>query len=143
MEISEIEDYLTDFEKSMGIEENFLKYPIDMLVEFNEDNIKEKIKENVKQIFKFKKLYYIAESKYIELLSLQQDIIGQQYDWYKFEFDRSLSMNEVKEFYITKDPKVKQVKRMLIKQQIQKNFFKLCIDSFIIQGERMHDFIKI
>jgi len=143
METSEIEKHMDDYEKSIGIEEYFLKYPVDMLMNFNTKNIKEKIKDNCVQLLNFKKLYFIAESRYIELEDLYQEVISEQFDWYKFEFDRSLNTDEIKEFYIHKDPKVKQIKRLLVKQKIQKNFFKLCIESLLTQGDRMHDFIKI
>jgi len=143
MEISELEKHMDNYEKSIGIEEYFLKYPVDMLMSFNSENIKEKIKDNVVQLFNFKKLFLIADSKYIEMEDLYQEVISEQFDWYKFEYDRSLSTVEIKEFYIHKDPKVKQIKRLLVKQKIQKNFFKLCIESLLNQGDRMHDYLKV
>jgi len=142
MEISEIEKHLDEYEKTIGVEEYLLKYPVDMMMTFNNENIKDKIKDNVAQLFNFKKLFLIAESKYIEMEDLYQEVISEQFDWYKFEYDRSLTTDEIKEFYIHKDPKVKQIKRVLVKQKIQKNFFKLCIESLIKQGDRMRDYIK-
>jgi len=143
MEVSDVEKHVDEFEKYIGIEEYLLKYPIDMMMDFNVENIKEKLKENILQLFKFKKLYLKSEAKLVEMEVLYQEVISEQYDWYKFEYDRSLSTMEIKEFYIQKDPKVKQIKRLLDKQKIQKNFFQLCIESLVIQGERMHDFIKV
>jgi len=143
METREVEKHLDEFEKVVGIQEYLLKYPIDMLLSFDINNIQSKIEENIKQVFKFETLFLISDSKYIELKSLYQETLSEQFDWYKFEYDRSLSGNEIKEFYIKKDPKVKQVKRLLDKQKIQRDFFKLCISSFLRQGERMHDYIKV
>lgn len=143
MEVSEIEKHMDSFEKEIGIEEYLLKYPIDMLMNFNTENIMDKLKDNAVQLFEFEKLFLKAEAKSIELQDLYQEVISEQFDWYKFEFDKSLSTAEIKEFYIQKDPKVKQLKRLLDKQKIQKNFFQLCIKSFLRQGDRMHDYIKV
>jgi hypothetical protein len=143
METSEIEKHMNEFEKSMDIESYLLKYPVDMLMDFNVENIKEKLKDNPKQLYNFQILYLKAKAKVIELEDLYQEVISEQFDWYKFEYDRSLSTLEIKEFYIHKDPKVKQIKRLLDKQKIQKNFFQLCIESFKNQGDRMHDFVKV
>ncbi len=142
MEASEIKKHMDEFEKTINIEEYFLKYPVDMLVTFNDDNIKTKLQENVDQVFKFKKLLFISEAKYNELEDLYDEVISDQFDWYKFEYDKSLNTLEIKEFYIRKDPKVKQIKRFLNKQKIRMNFFKLCLDCFLNQGERMRDYLK-
>jgi len=123
--------------------EYLLKYPIDMMLSFNNENLLDKLKDNCDQLVRFEKLFLIAEAKYIEMEDLYQEVVSEQYDWYKFEFDRSLNTAEIKEFYIRKDPKVKQIKRLLDKQKIQKNFFELCIKSYLRQGERMHDYIKV
>jgi len=143
MEISEFEKHMNEFEKNIGVEEYLLKYPIDMMLTFNEDNINQKLIDNIEQLGKFEILYLKSETKHIEIIDLYEEVMSEQYDWYKFEFDKSLSYAEIKEFYIQKDPKVKQIKRLLVKQKIQKNFFKLCINSLIRQGERIHDYIKI
>lgn len=143
METSEVEKHLNEFEKVVGIQEYLLKYPVDMLLSFDLNNIKEKIEENIKQIFKFETLFLTSEARYLEMQALYDETLSEQFDWYKFEYDRSLSTQEIKEFYIRKDPKVKQVKRLLDKQKIQRDFFKLCISSFLRQGERMHDYIKV
>lgn len=143
MNPQEAEKHLDEFEKTINIQEYLLKYPIDMLLSFDINNIKEKIEENIKQIYKFESLFLVSEFKYTELKSIYDEVISEQFDWYKFEYDRSLSTDEIKEFYIKKDPKVKQIKRLLDKQKIQRDFFKLCINSFLRQGERMHDYIKV
>jgi hypothetical protein len=143
METSEVEKHVDDFEKTIGIEEYLLKYPVDILLDFNIDNIKDKLKDNVAQVYKFEIRYLKAKAKYDEIMSLFDEVRSEQFDWYKFEYDKSLSTLEIKEFYIHKDPKVKKLKRLLDKQNIQKNFFKLCLRSFINQGTRMHDFIKV
>ena len=143
MEISDIEKHVDEFEKHIGIEEYLLKYPIDVLLSFNESTIKEKLKENVDLYFKYKVFDLKSTARLIELEALYHDITSEQYDWYKFEDTRSLTTAEIKEFYIRKDPKVKQIKRLVDKQKIQKNFFQLCIESLVTQGERMHDFVKV
>jgi len=143
METSEVEKHLNEFEKVIGIEEYLLKYPLDMMLSFDINNIQDKIEENIKQVFRFETLFLKAESKYLEMKDLYDEVLSEQFDWYKFEYDRSLNTEEIKEFYIRKDPKVKQIKRLLDKQKIQKDFFKLCIKSFLRQGERMHDYIKV
>jgi len=143
METSEIQKQIDEFEKNIGIEEYLLKYPIDMLLEFNNKNIKEKLKENSIKLYEFEKLYLENQIKFLKLQDLHHEIVSEQFDWYKFEYDRSLTTDEIKEFYIHKDPKVKQIKRLLDKQTIRKNFFKLCIKSFINQGRLMHDYVKV
>lgn len=143
MEISEVEKHLNEVEKNIGLQEYLLKYPIDMLMGFNKENLKQKLEENAVKLFDFEILLLKAEARYIELKDMYLEVLAEQFDWYKFEYDKSLSTAEIKEFYLQKDPAVKKIKRLLDKQIIQKNFFELCIRSLIRQGERMHDFIKV
>jgi len=143
MKVSEIENKLENFIKSNKLEEYFLKYPVDMLLDFNKHNIKEKLEDNSNQIFKYKKLLFKATTKYNEIKTLHEEIIGNQYNWYKFEYNKPLTNEEIIKYFIKRDPQYTNTKRLLNKQKIKKEFFQSCVDAFINQGNRIHDYIKV
>lgn len=141
MELSEIEDNLSEFWKLNGIEEYFLKYPIDMILDFNKTNIKEKLIDNTIQINNFKKLLLKAELKYKEFENVYQISMGEQYNYYKNNTPSSDS--EIENYHLAIDSKIIGLKQIQNKLKTKRDFFKTCIDTLIIQGERMHDYIKI
>lgn len=139
----EITKHMSEFDSDLGMDELLLKIPIDSMVAFNEKNVGEKLKENIVELTKYQQKYILEEARYLELQDLLERTCAEQFEWYKFEHERALENDEIQSYYLPKDPKVIKIKRMLYKQRLLRNFYKLCVDAFQQQSMRMHDFIKI
>jgi hypothetical protein len=56
-------------------------------------------------------------------------LIGQRYDFYRFEYDKELQKPEIEKYYIPKDKMVVQMKNIMMKQKIRVDFFKVCVNG--------------
>lgn len=143
MREEDVQKHIDEFQENMNLDELSLQYPIDLMLGFNKDNIEEKIRECAGQIAKFKMLHLKEYIKLQELQNILDRTICEQYDWYKFEHDRTLTKSEIESYYIPKDVKVTKLKRIVTKQNIRTDFFGICVDGFKHQLEMMHDYISL
>jgi len=141
--IDEVSSELCEFWELDGVEEYFLKYPIDYDVPIKEDNIKEKLLDNLKQLTKYEKLYLKSLERYIELRNIYKVTIAEQYDWYLYNFNKPIKPVEIKPYYLQKDPKIKNINKILTKLKLKRDFFKLCVDNYKLQSQQIHDYIKL
>ena len=125
------------------IEELRSVHPIDEMVLFTELNIGEKLKENSFLLVKYSELL-LKEKSILSVLEDKYDmLVGKQYDFYKFESERELSKPEIEKYYLPKDDKVRQMKKILRNQKARVDFFDTCVKSLNQMGWRMKDFISV
>jgi len=117
------------------------EYPIDEMVKFSELDLQEKLKVNSFWIVRFRDLYNRALSEYEHLEDLYEKLIGERYDWYRFESEKELDKYEIKNYYLPKDKKIIKMKKILARQKIKVDFFKMCLQGMEQQGWRMKSFI--
>lgn len=120
---------LSTEERNNIVEDLRQQYPIEDQCSFNEFNINDKLMENTQLYVQYKQLY---EHECFVLSQLQEkmDILkGNLYDQYKFESDRNLTKTEIEQYYIPGNKKFLKMKKILEKQEIKVQFFKLCVDS--------------
>ena len=117
------------------------EYPIVDQVSFNQFNISDKLQENMNLKMQYDELYdhhcYILE----KIMEKYDEIKCKRYDHYKFNHDRVLSKTEIEEYYLKSDPQLKKYNKVIEKQKLKVNFFKLCKDSIDKLYWRMKQFI--
>jgi hypothetical protein len=122
-------NYMNREDRDKIVEELREKYPIEKEVSFNEFNISEKLQENMTLKIKYQELYDKENFLYKELQNKYDILVGQRYDFYKFESDRNLTKTEIEQYYLPKDKKIRQLKEILKKQEIKVKFFEICMRS--------------
>jgi hypothetical protein len=118
------------------------QYPILDQCTFNEFNINDKLIENTKLYVQYKELYEHELFIYKQLEDKKDQLVGQRYDFYRFESDRNLGKTEIEQYYLPRDPKVKKMNQVLEKQKVKVDFFKLAMDSIEKLYWRMKEFLK-
>ncbi len=122
------------------LKELYDEYQIDEMVKFSELDLGEKIQDNSFWIVRFGDLYAQAQAEYDYLEELLEKLQGQRYDYYRFEFDKALDKTEIKNFYLPKDEKIIQMKRILARQKVKVEFYKLALKGFEKQQWNMKTF---
>lgn len=102
------------------------EYPIEDQVKFNEFTISDKLQENQELKVKYYELYEREKFLYDELIKKHDILMGQRYDFYRFESDRNLTKAEIEKYYLPKDKKIRQMSELITKQEIRVKFFELC-----------------
>jgi hypothetical protein len=143
MELSEIEEHIFNLNKDVNIEKFLLKHPIDVIVQFDETNYKEKLSDNSKHFFNFKKLKKLSEFKYEKIKSILNKCKSEQFEFYKYEFEKELTDDEITDLYFARDEKILNIENELSQEQLKIDFFQICIETFLNQSERLKDYIKI
>jgi len=116
-------------EKDKIVNELKETYPIEQQVSFNEFNLNDKLEENTKLKVKYQEL--LDNEQYIldKIKEKSEDIKGQVYDYYRFEYDRNLQKTEIENYYLNRHPKVKKINDLIDKQEIRVKFFKICVNA--------------
>jgi len=118
------------------------QYPIEDQLGFNEFNIKERLEKNPYLVLNYRSMYLREKEKLDRIEALRDKIIGERYDWYRFNYTKELSPKEVKDYYLPKDEKVIKVNTMYSQQQWKVSFFEACEKSMIQQGWSMKSWLE-
>lgn len=113
-----------DIEQNKMLEVLYKEYKVDELLRYNEHNIADKIKDNpfISEQFRLLFLKEAQNLKRVELL--YEEMVGKQYDHYKYESEKSLTKTEIERYYLPKDEKIIKMKELLHKQQLRTDFFE-------------------
>jgi len=122
------------------VDELVKEYNIYKLLEFDEFNLKEKIQNNSYLLMKFQDQLLKEEIKLDEYNELYEKLVGECYHKYRFEIDESLSKTEIEKYYLPRDKKIVQMKKILNKQKIRIKFFESCIKGIEKQYWNMKEF---
>jgi hypothetical protein len=118
------------------------EYPIETLIQFNEFNIREKLQQNAFLVLQYKE-YYLKEKNELDRLGAYRDkIIGERYDFYRFNHNQELKPNEIKDYYLPKDEKIIKINRLYKKQEWRVSFFEACTDALSQMGWRMKGWLE-
>lgn len=123
------------------LEELYNEYQIDEMVRFSELDIAEKLQDNTFWVVKFRDLLVKAQAEYEYLEGLLEKLIGQRYNYYRFNDDRELDKSEIKAYYIPQDSKVIHMKKILARQKLKVEFFKMCVAGMEKQQWNMKNFL--
>jgi hypothetical protein len=117
------------------------EYPIESIVKFNDLNIQEKLKDSAFLILHYKGLYLKEKNQLDRIGTLRDKIIGERFDFYRFNYEKELRTNEIKDYYLPKDEKIIRINRLYQKQQWRVDFFEAATEALIQQGWRMKSFL--
>jgi hypothetical protein len=124
------------------LEELYKEYPIDEMVRFSELDIAEKLQDNTYWVVKFRDLFFQAQADYEHLEDLLEKLIGQRYDHYRFHSDKELDKTEIKAYYLPQDSQILRMKKILARQKIKVEFFKMCVNGMEKQQWNMKNFLE-
>jgi hypothetical protein len=117
------------------------EYDVFGLLDYNEFNIKERIEKNPFLTEQFRLLLIKEKSNLMRLQNITDEYIGTLYDNLKHHNTISLGKVEIEKYYLPKDPKVIELKRLLIKQSIRVDFFEAVFEAFKTQGWLMKQWL--
>jgi hypothetical protein len=123
------------------LEDLYAEFPIDKMVKFSELDLQEKLQENPFWIVKFRDLYNKAQAEYEYLELLYDKCVGERYDYYRFESERELDKYEIKNYYLSKDKKVIQMKNIMARQKVKVDFYKMCLQGMEQLGWRLKTYV--
>lgn len=119
------------------------KFPIENEVSFNEFNIDERLQMNGNLILKYKGLYNETKIKLDRMIEIKEKIVGERYDYYRFNYDRVLTKPEIEKYYLPKDEKIIKCNDLIRKQQIKVDFFEMCYKTLEKVGWNMKTFCEL
>ena len=125
------------------LQELLREHNIEEMVKFDEFSIQEKLQNNAYKIVQYKELYIREKIQLDKLISLKEKIIGEQYDYYRFSYDKELRPQEITTYYLPKDEKIIQINKIIRKQEQRVEFFNLCVDALSKQAWNMKSFIEV
>ena len=109
------------------VEELKNEFPIEELVQFNEIDIQEKIQRSAYVIIQYDDLLKKEEMIYQDLEDKFDALLGKRYNHYRFEVDRELQKPEIEKYYLPSDSQIRQMKKIMLKQKVRVDFFKICL----------------
>lgn len=124
------------------IDNLLLEYPIHDIVKFDESNVRDKLEVNAFEVIKYQELFFKEKNELDKITALKDKIIGEQYDYYRFRYDKVLTPAEVKSYYLPKDPKILNINRLLRQQQWRIDFFEMCYKSINSMGWNMKSYLQ-
>ncbi len=124
------------------LKELYEQYPIDELVKFSELNIADRLQDNSYWVVKFRDELAKALADYDQLEEMLGTLTGQRYNHYRFELDKELDKSEIKNYYLPKDEKLIQLKKIMARQKVKVEFFKFCVAGMEKQQWNMKNFLE-
>jgi hypothetical protein len=118
------------------------EYQIQNLVKFADYNIQDKLQESAYQIVRFKEFFLKEKNTLDQLNALKEKTIGEQYDYYRFNFDKELKQQEIQAYYLPKDTKILKINSLIRRQQWRVDFFELCVDALTRQSWSMKSWLE-
>ena len=104
--------------------------------------MQDKLQKNPYLIVIYKEHYLKEKSILDKMISLKEKIIAEQYDHYRFNYDKELRPNEITTYYLNKDKKILQINNLIRKQQWRVDFFDMCVDGLTKQSWAMKSFLE-
>jgi len=123
-------------------EELLDQYPINEQVLFNDFNIEEKLQGQLKLEMQYNDLYIDAQYVFDKIDDILIDKKCELYDYYKFEYERTLSKSEIEDYYIPKHKDIKIINERLELQMVKVNFFKICFSAVKQLRWNIHSYLK-
>lgn len=129
-------------EKEEQLEKLKKEWPIEEDISFNEFNITEKLQNNAFLFAKYQDQLNREKAVMDKLLELKEKIIGDVYNYYRFEDDRQLQKPEIEKYYLPRDKKIIRINAIIRKQQTNVDYFTLCCKALDKVGWNMKNFLE-
>lgn len=129
-------------QKEEIIEELKNEWNIYDIVNFNEFNIQDKLREHAFQYARFSEQLNHEKFQLNKLKEMKEVLEGQLYHHYRFEMDETLQKGEIEKYYLPKDPKMRKMNKILRNQEIRVKFFEICTNAIDKVGWNMKNFLE-
>jgi len=134
-----VNDIKKEFNEALNIKtkiwnELYTEWPIVKEIEFSELNFLELLEKKEMLHLKYYDQLVNEQTKGQILEDKLDEVIGDRYDFYRFDYDKSLSPQEIKNYYLNRDSEVLNIKRMILYQKFKTEFFKMCVDNIYRLG---------
>ncbi len=110
------------------------------MVSFNDINIQDKLQKNAYLIAQYMEFLSVEKRVLEKFQDMYDDLVGRQYDYYRFSIDKELTKVEIEKYYLPKDKKVRQMKEILNRQMARVEFFDMCVKGLKQAGYNMSVF---
>lgn len=131
-----------EIDENKVISELEQEYDVSELLDFNEFNIGEKLQWNSFMVEKFRMLYISEKQKLGKLETNFNKVAGEKYDYYKYKDGRDLGKVEIERYYLTSDPELVRMKKIMQLQEVRVQFFEAITEAFKSQGFNMKNFLQ-
>lgn len=139
--MSEVSKESNESEVNKILEDLQQQYPIMEQVSFDEFSILEKQSRQPFLLMEYQGL--LDREKYIldELREMLDALVGKQYDYYKFQYDKELLKPEIEKYYLPNDKKIRKLKNIIRKQEVRVGFFEACVKGMSQLGWAIKNYI--
>lgn len=118
MKTNEINTLLQELERDWKIVD---------IVSFNELNLSEKLNIWPYELVRFNDQLLREKAKLNEVEELKDRVYGKEYDQLRFHSDKSLTKQEIEQYYLPSNPDVIKVNRAVKKQEMVVDYFESCV----------------
>ena len=137
-----------DFEKSEEelrieiLKDLKAEFPIEEEVKFNEFNIQSKLQNHAYVFMNYHSQLDKAKTDYNKMLELKDKIVGERYHYYRFNYEENLNKPEIEKYYLTQDPKILKINKLLRIQELRVEFFSMSVKALDKMGWNMKNFLE-
>ena len=138
--VDEIKEH--ENERELHIAELKKEYPIEDFIVFSEFDLKDKIEKLSMKLLEYQELLYKEQSLLDKIKEQRNRIVGERYNYYRFDFDKELTKYEIKEYYLTNDPNILAFDKTVRKQTWTVEFFEGCVKAIEKMTWTVKDYLK-
>ena len=124
------------------IEQLNIEHPITDIITFDEATVRDKLERNTFDVLRYQELYFKEKENLDKIIALKNKTMGEQYDHYRFGFDKVLTPAEIKSYYLPKDEKLIKINRLERQQQWRVDFFEVCYKAINNMGWNMKSYLQ-
>ena len=119
------------------------KFPIEEDLTFNEYTIQSKIEKHSYLLMKYHHQFINAKAKVNKLEEEYEKLVGEKYDYYRFNFEENLTKTEIEKYYLVKDKDILKLKQAIRIQTIVIDFFEMCVKELESMNWSIKSYIEI
>jgi hypothetical protein len=124
------------------IEELYKDHPLDEMIKFSEVDIQDKLQDNALLILQYTEFLYKEKDQLSKIENMRNVILGDRYDYYRFNYPKELKQSEIEKFYLPKDKKVIAINNIMRRQQWRVEFFEAAVKAITSMGWNMKSYLQ-
>jgi hypothetical protein len=124
------------------IEKLLTEHPIEEMVQFSEIDVREKLEKNEFLVVKYTELLHKEKDIFDKIIAMKEKVVGERYDYYRFNYPKELKSAEIEKFYLPKDNKILKINKLLRSQQWRVDFFETAVKALTRMGWNMKSYLQ-
>lgn len=129
-------------EKEILLDKLRAEYPIEELIQFDEYNISEKLKDHAFVLQQYEDFLLRERGDLARLEEIKEQLIGKAYDKFRFHDNRGLEKKEIEKYYIPREASIIKVNGLIAKQTLRVDFFTVCVKALEKMGWNMKMYLE-